>query len=508
MNGCSNTLLHEFFGRSVRKYPSKVALVCGKERWTYAALDTSSGRLAHFLAGLGVRRGDRVAVLLDNSSECVISLYGILKSAGVFVILNGSMKSKKLAHILRDSGARVLITHTTKVDVVSHAISRVRSVENVIWVGNADFSSSWGVSGVENHAFSAIMAQTFSAAKPAPSSNIDLDLASLIYTSGSTGEPKGVMCSHASMVSVARSIIKYLGNTEEDVILDVLPLSFDYGLYQVLMAFIFGGTVVLESTFVYLHPLLDRIGQERVTGLQKYNLSSLRYVTNTAAALPVDHIRQIRALLSHVQFFSMYGLTECKRVSYMPPEELDNRPSSVGKPIPNCEAFVVKEDGSRAGPGEIGELVVRGSNVMGGYWNSPELSASTFRPGKYPGEKVLYTGDLFRSDEEGFLYFVGRKDDMIKTRGERVSPKEVECALCELEGIIEAAVVGVPDEVLGQAVKAFVVTSSENSLSEKAVIKHCMQNLEHFMVPKYVACLPELPTTPNGKVDKRALLEL
>jgi acyl-CoA synthetase (AMP-forming)/AMP-acid ligase II len=231
----------------------------------------------------------------------------------------------------------------------------------------------------------------------------------------------------------------------------------------------------------------------------------MRYMTNTAAALPVEHIRRLRALFARVRLYSMYGLTECKRVSYLPPEELDRRPASVGKAIPNCEVFIVDEEGRRAAPGQAGELVIRGPNVMQGYWNAPELTARTFRPGFYPDDRLLYTGDLFRMDADGFLYFLGRKDDMIKTKGERVSPREIENALCAMEGIAEAAVIGVPDEVFGEAVEAFVVLKPGIQITEKSVRKHCAGQLEPFLVPRRVKILSELPRTPNGKVDKKAL---
>jgi acyl-CoA synthetase (AMP-forming)/AMP-acid ligase II len=206
-----------------------------------------------------------------------------------------------------------------------------------------------------------------------------------------------------------------------------------------------------------------------------------------------------------VKIFSMYGLTECKRVSYLPPEQLDKRPDSVGIPIPNEEVFVVDENGNEVPPGQVGELVIRGSNVMQGYWNAPEETAKRYRPGRYRGEALLYSGDLFRRDEEGYLYFVARKDDMIKTKGERVSPKEIENALCELEGVAEAAVIGVPDEIFGQAVKAFVVRKKGAGLKEKDVVGYCTKNLESFMVPKYVEFMDSFPKSPSGKIDKKQL---
>ncbi|MHC4570406.1 MAG: class I adenylate-forming enzyme family protein, partial [Planctomycetota bacterium] len=347
---------------------------------------------------------------------------------------------------------------------------------------------------------------------------IDVDLATLIYTSGSTGEPKGVMSTHHNMISAARSIVQYVGNVEDDIILDVLPLSFDYGLYQVIMAFMFGGTIVLEKSFLYLHTILERIAQEKVTGfpivptivamllklddLTQYDFSSLRYMTNTGAALPVEHIRRLRSMFPHVTMISMFGLTECKRVCYLPPEELDRIPSSVGKAMPNCEVFVVDEDGNEVPPGKTGELIIRGSNVMQGYWKDPHITARTYRDGQYPSGRILYSGDYFKKDEQGYLYFLGRKDDMIKSKGERISAKEVENNISCMEGVAEVAVVGLPDEIFGQVIKACIVPAPNVELIDKQVLKYCAANMETFMVPKYIEFMDSLPKTPNGKIDK------
>jgi acyl-coenzyme A synthetase/AMP-(fatty) acid ligase len=267
--------------------------------------------------------------------------------------------------------------------------------------------------------------------------------------------------------------------------------------------------------------ILQSIEKEHVTGfpivptivafllnmpsMQKFDMSSLRYMSNTGSALPVNHIQKLRELLPHVRLFSMYGLTECKRVSYLPPDELDDKPGSVGVAMPNCEVFIVDEQGNELPVGEIGELAIRGSNVMRGYWNSKELTEQTYRPGILPGEKMLYSGDFFKMDQDGYLYFVGRKDDLIKTKGERVSPKEIENIICHHPDVVDAAVIGVPDKLLGNAIKAFVVLKNSVHDSEKKMLKHCKENMEIFMVPKYVEFLDELPKTPNGKIDKKLL---
>jgi acyl-CoA synthetase (AMP-forming)/AMP-acid ligase II len=359
------------------------------------------------------------------------------------------------------------------------------------------------------------------ASPPAPAPRvIDVDLATIIYTSGSTGTPKGVMSTHANVIAAVTSINSYLGNTRADVILDALPLSFDYGLYQIFLAFQVGACVVIEKAFMYPAQIVQRLRDERVTGFpavptifslllehrrSPVDLPHLRYVTNTAATLPPAHIERIRCTFPGARLYSMYGLTECKRVSYLPPEELDRRPGSVGIPIPNSAVLVVDEGGRQVPPGEAGELVVRGSHVMRGYWNDPVETAKRFRPGPIAGETVLYTGDLVSMDAEGFLYFVGRKDDIIKCRGEKVSPKEVEAVVFGLDRVVDAAVFGVPDAILGEAVILVVALSSPNALSSRDIRLHCQKHLEDFMVPKAVHIWPELPKTAAGKIDKRAI---
>ncbi len=516
-------LVHEWLSRTAQRVPDRTALVCGGERVSYAALDQATDSFAAALHALGVRRGDRVVILLDNSIATVVAAYGTLKAGGVFAILEGSVKAPKLGYVLENAGARVLVTHVSKEAVVRECVQRMPHLSCVsIWTGAPHaFEQLRTASWNESHEWHALLNKHRQAPRESRPRVIDIDLAALIYTSGSTGEPKGVMSTHHNMVAAARSIIQYVENEPNDIILDVLPLSFDYGLYQVIMAFMFGGTVVLERSFLFLQPILETIVREQVTGfpivptvvamllkmrdLGGHDLGSLRYVTNTGAALPVEHIRRLRELFPSVRLYSMFGLTECKRVCYLPWHEIDQRPSSVGRAMPNCEVLVLDEQGQPVAPGRPGELVVRGSNVMQGYWRSPETTARAYRPGDYPADRRLYSGDTFRTDHEGYLYFLGRHDDMIKSKGERVSAREIEDVICTLEGVAEAAVVGVPDELLGQAIMAFVVPHPGVAIPPALVQRHCKLNLETFKVPKYVQVVEQLPKTPHGKVDKKVL---
>jgi acyl-CoA synthetase (AMP-forming)/AMP-acid ligase II len=437
----------------------------------------------------------------------------------VFLVINPTMKSDALAFVLHDCRASALISHARLEPVIRGIGTPVPSLRAISLVGGGKESPlpmgtplDWAEATRDDGA---------SAKSAPPARPTDSDLAMIIYTSGSTGFPKGVMMTHSSVLAVATSIEQYLENTSSDIVLSVLPMSFGYGLYQVLVSVKCGATLVLERTFAYPARIIEMLEQERVTGfpmiptmaalllqmkgLQPGQFPHLRYMTNAAAALPPAHVRALRALFPTTRLYSMYGQTECTRVCYLPPELVDQKPGSVGIAIPNTEVYIVNDSSERVGPEEVGELVVRGPHLMRGYWEREEETARALRPGPVPGERVLYTGDLFRMDAEGCLYFVSRKDDIIKTRGEKVSPKEVESVIAALPGVAEAAVVGVPDRMLGEAIKAIVVPRAGAKVSAQEVLRHCAAHLETFMIPKLVEFRDSLPHTPNGKVNKREL---
>jgi amino acid adenylation domain-containing protein len=509
-------LVQDFLQGSAKRMPDKTALICDGRRLTYAQIDARANQLAHALIAHGVARGDRVAIFLPNAVETVIAIFGVLKAAGTFVVVNHTTKQDKLAYILNNCRATALFAADRSARLVSQMHAAVPSLKFTALSGKRAAAAA-----AENdalHAFDELLAPYPESRPPCPT--IDQDIACLIYTSGSTGDPKGVVEGHNNVVFATGSIIQYLENSADDIVINVLPLSFDYGLYQLLMVFRFGGTLVLERSFAYPAAILKKMAAERVTGfpgvptlfaillqmdLSPYDLSHLRYITNTAAALPPSHIVALRKKFPWAILYSMYGLTECKRTLYLPPDQLDARPGSVGIAIPGTEVWIEDEEGRRAGPGQVGELVIRGSHVMRGYWENPSATAARYRPGPTPGERVLYSGDLFRADEEGYLYFVSRKDDIIKSRGEKVSPKEVENVLYGIEGVTEAAVVGVPDPILGQAIKAFVVLEGVE-LTDREILRHCRAHLEDFMVPQQVEIRDSLPKTSSGKIKKTNLV--
>ena len=517
LHPAATPLVHDFLEQTARRQPDKEALVCGPARLSYREVDSQANALARTLVAGGVARGDRVLVFADNKVESVVAVWATLKANAVVSLVNPLTKADKLTYLLNDSRASALVTDMPLAPVVARAAPQAPALRQTIVAG--DFAAG-NLAGVPN-VLPWREAVAGDHAAPPPRRAIDVDLAAIIYTSGSTGEPKGVMLSHRNMLTAATSISTYLELREDDVVLNVLPLAFDYGLYQMLMAFRAGGRLVLERSFAYPAQVLNLIAREKVTGfpgvptifavlaemktLRDFDLSSIRFVTNTAAALPVKHIKLLRGLFPAARIYSMYGLTECKRCSYLPPADIDRKPDSVGIAIPNTELWIVDEAGHRLGPNQVGQLVIRGATVMKGYWGKPEATAQKLRLDPISGEQVLYTGDLCRLDEEGYLYFVGRMDDIIKSRGEKVAPKEIETVLTDLSGVREVAVIGVPDPVLGQAIKAFVVCDEGVTLTVKDLLMACQQRLESFMVPKYLEIVAALPKTSTGKINKTVL---
>ncbi len=505
LHPAATPLVHDFLEQAARRQPDKEALVCGPARLSYRELDGQANALARTLVAGGVARGDRVLVFADNSVESAVAVWATLKANAVVSLVNPLTKADKLTYLLNDSRASALVTDMPLAPVVARAVPQAPALGQTIVAG--DFAAG-RLPGVPNLLpWREAVAGDRSA--PPPRRAIDVDLAAIIYTSGSTGEPKGVMLSHRNVLTAATSISTYLELQEDDVVLNVLPLAFDYGLYQMLMAFRAGGRLVLERSFAYPAQVLNLIAREKVTGfpgvptifavlaemrtLKDFDLSSIRFVTNTAAALPVKHIKLLRSLFPEARIYSMYGLTECKRCSYLPPADLDRKPDSVGIAIPNTELWIADEAGNRLGPHQVGQLVIRGATVMKGYWGKPEATAEKLRPDLISGEQVLYTGDI------------GRMDDIIKSRGEKVAPKEVETVLTDLPGVREVAVIGVPDPVLGQAIKAFVVCDEGVTLTVTDLVRECQQRLESFMVPKHLEIVAALPKTGTGKINKRVL---
>jgi amino acid adenylation domain-containing protein len=495
-------LTHELLERAAARAPGRDAIV-GETRATFGEIESTSAATASLLRDRGVRRGERVALLLENSLQFVVALFGVLKAGAVAVPVNPGTKPQKLLHILDDCAAAALVVGTgeqvdeSTLGLLAGRLTVIRAHEAAVVPADARHPSA-----------------------PNPRL-IDNDLALVLYTSGTTGLPKGVMLTHRTVCNNAWAIGSYLGNTPDDVVLCTLPLSFSYGLFQLLTAVEVGHGIVLEQSLAYPADAVLRMRELGVTGLpgvpttfakllpqlerREVALPALRYVTNAGAAIPEGHLARLREVLPGVRIFCMYGQTECTRASYLDPELLDVKPGSVGRAMPNCELYVVDDEGQRLPPDSTGELVVRGANLMRGYWGSREETAARLRDGELLGEKVLYTGDLFHMDDDGYLTFVGRHDDVFKTGGQKVSPLEVESTIYELPEVAEVAVVGAPDPIEGLSVKAYVVTATGSELTEAGVRRHCRARLEPHLVPRQVAFVDGLPKTDSGKIDRSAL---
>lgn len=487
--------LDEQLRAAARRDPAGQAVVAEGQELSFASLDNSADGAASALAALGVERGDRVAVMLPNGLDAVTAIYGVIRSGGALTPLNPDLKREKLHAILADSQPRVLLC-----DAEREETARAAAGDGPTEVRLLDSLSPQG-------------------APPPPP--VSVDLGCVVYTSGSTGEPKGVMHSHANMAFVAGAITDSLGLDASDRTLSVLQLSFGYGLYQLFTSVLAGGTLVLEPGIGLAGRLVKLLDEERITvlpgvptvfgvllslpGIEDRQLGDLRLLTNAGAPLPEATGRRLRAAFPGAELCTMYGQTEAQRICCMPPGGYDERPASSGLPVPGTEAWIEDEGGERLPAGEVGELVVRGAHVMHGYWGGSDRGGERLRPGRWPWERVLATGDLFRIDEAGYLYFESRSDDVFKSRGEKVVPREVEEVLHAAPGVREAAVVGVPDELLGNAVHAHVAPEAGEQLEAAALKRYCAERLEGHLIPKKVVVHTELPRNASGKIDKRAL---
>lgn len=514
-------LVHHMLRASAERLPDKEAVVHGGLRLTYAEVWAKISSLADGLRRAGIRRGDRVGIYLEASVPQVLSIFGISRAGAALVPINAQLFPEQVAHIARDCGMKALITSKSRLTGLLEILPQVPSLQFIA----ATEEGAAPTLPLPVHSLDAMCAsERFSGWRE---DSISKDLAAILYTSGSTGKPKGVMLSHANIMAGATIVSTYLGITEKERILAVLPFSFDAGLNQLTTAIQRGGTIVMIN-FVFARDVVQMLLKEKITGLAgvptlwslltqpnstltKQPLPDLRYITNTGGAMPQNILKLLREALPATKIFLMYGLTEAFRSTYLPPEELDRRPTSMGKAIPDTEIVVVTEDGRLCKPGEIGELVHRGPTVSLGYWGRPEDTARVLRPNpQLPPEfgdceKVCYSGDLVKMDEDGFLYFVGRRDTMIKSSGYRISPTEVEEAIFSSGKVRHVAVIGLPDEVLGQTIKAFVVARDSEAVRTDEVLTHCANKLPRYMVPKEIEVLSEMPKTSSGKVDYPAL---
>jgi len=515
-----SSLLPELIALSAERDPAAAALTYGKRSLTYGDLQDAVTRCASGLIGLGLQRGERVGIYLEKRFETVIASFGTPAAGGVFVPLNPLLKPEQVGYILRDCNVRVLVTSPERLKLLEGVLAECHDLRQIVVVdAKADLPC---IGTLACHRWDALLS-----APPRPGHRvIDADVLAILYTSGSTGKPKGVVLSHRNMVAGAKSVASYLENRPGDTLLAALPLSFDAGFSQLTTAFHAGARVVLLN---YLLPrdVLKALEREKVTGLTAVpplyiQLSQLewpatitehlRYFANTGGRMPRETLAALRARLPKTKPFLMYGLTEAFRSTYLPPEEVDRRPDSIGKAIPNAEILVLREDGTPCAPNEPGELVHRGALVGMGYWNDLQKTTERYKPlpGREAGlvipELAVFSGDTVRRDEEGFLYFVGRRDEMIKTSGYRVSPTEVEEILYATKLVGECVAFGVEHATLGQAIQVIATPPAGGALDMDALLAECKARMPAYMVPAGIDVRTgPLPRNPNGKIDRKTL---
>jgi len=517
-------LLPQLISCSATHSPEAVAITYGKQSMSYSLLQQSTANFVSGVVGLGLQRGERIAIYLEKRLETVIASFGATAAGCVFVPLNPLLKADQVAYIMRDCNVRALITSAERLPLLASVLPTCHDLRHVIVVNPDPLPASGGplawlhwddllqVGGQSGHRV------------------IDTDMAAILYTSGSTGKPKGVVLSHRNMVAGAKSVASYLENNADDTLLAALPLSFDAGFSQLTTAFHAGARVVLLN---YLLPqdVLKALAREQVTGLTAVpplyiQLSQLewpaaigerlRYFANTGGRMPRETLAALRSRLPNSRPYLMYGLTEAFRSTYLPPDEVDRRPDSIGKAIPNAEILVLREDGSPCAANEPGELVHRGALVGMGYWNDHEKTAERYKPlpASTPGrgaglvlpEIAVFSGDTVRRDEEGFLYFIGRRDEMMKTSGYRVSPTEVEEVLYATQLVGECVAFGVDHPALGQAIQAIATPPPGGSLDTAELLAECRRRMPAYMVPAGIVVRQgPLPRNPNGKIDRKSL---
>lgn len=508
-------LVQDILRKNLVLNPDKIALICENTRLTYAQIDEMSDRLAHAFVANGIKEGDRILFYTLNSVELVVSIFASLKANAIYVGVDSGNTYETLLYIANDCQISAIVTYDHRAESVKRLFEDLPSLKMGILTGPKTNDLTDKILSYNQ------IQENYSPFAP-PQTRIENDLAFMIYTSGSTGFSKGVMVTHRSILFTINCGIEFLELTDNEVHTCPLQLSFSPGINQLYQTFMVGGTLILEKSLAFPMMMIKRMANERATGfagvptiltllmemdLSKYDLSSLRFFSSVGASLPLPLIDKIYQKFPRISIYSYYGMAEASYSLVLHPDQIRIRPTSVGKPFPGTQAWIIDEDGNRLAHGETGQLVLRGSHVRSGYWNNPEETSCRYRPGLVSGERVCYTGDIFSMDEEGYLYFIGRSDEIIKSGAKKVVPKEIETALYGMNGVIEAAAIGVPDNVLGHAIKAFVVLTKEMEqfITTEIIMQHCKQTLETFKVPKEIVIVNSLPKSTSGKIIKKNL---
>lgn len=522
------TFVHELISHSAQRSPNSIALQIKTNQLSYAQLEKEVNRVAQSYLSLAIAQGDRVGIYLAKNQQNVQSMFACSLLGAVFVPINPVLKAQQVHYIANDCQIKLLITNNSRLKALAPLLEKFTSLVTIIVI-DADEQELAQQAFAEQliiTSWQTFISQGKKVAKELKCSISTNDLAAILYTSGSTGQPKGIMLSHENVILGAKSVSQYLQQTAHDNILSVLPLSFDYGLNQLTSCFLVGAKCILLD-YLMASDVIKAIAKYEITGLAavpslwlqlskatwpKGAAQSMRYFTNSGGALPLLTLAVLRTHMPQAKPYLMYGLTEAFRSSFLSPQEIDNRPNSMGKAIPHAEILILREDGSTCADDEVGELVHIGPLVTLGYWQNEAATAERFK--RTPKQAInaqgtplaVFSGDYVKRDADGFLYFISRKDAMIKTSGYRVSPTEVESVLLQLPQIDEAAIIPSPSIKLGQAIIALVACSSDNQeLAQKSIIKHCQLNLPNYMIPRKVIFLTELPRNANGKVDTKLL---
>lgn len=510
-------LVHDFLMASAGLRPDSPAIRQGDDICTYRQLAAAAESVAAWLLQNGLEPGERVATLFEKSIANVAAMYGVWRAGGVLVNLNDKLPTIMLALVLRDCRPRFLLGSSKSLrHIVSTNESLPPTLEAFVTLEGAPPESTHP--RIKSKTLNWRGEARFAAATPRTND----DLCTIIYTSGSTGRQKGVMWSHRNLVHHVKGVTTYLNNTADDRLISVLPLYFGYGLSQLLTSVGAGACLSLAPSFTYPNEIVDVLERNKITGLAgvpahfemllgmtdlaSRDLKTLRYFTISGARSSETLVGRLRKVFPNVRLYLMFGQTESTiRISFLDPMEVDRRPTSIGKPMPEVQVFVLDEHGHPVPDGEVGELVCQGANVMLGYWDDPELTARVVRPHPLSerardGEKVLYTGDMVRRDAEGFLYFMGRKDEMIKVGAHRVFPAEVGAVLAECDSVVEVAVTAEPDTVLGEVVVAHVVMRTGDVQAARPLLAYCRSRLPDYMIPRRIYFHDDLPKTATGKI--------
>jgi acyl-CoA ligase (AMP-forming) (exosortase A-associated) len=514
-------VLYDILRKSTERYPDKVAVIHKENRIAYKVLDEKSHKLSCFLGTIGLNKGDRVCFYLEKRIEKVISIFGIAHSGSIFVPIRRQLKTNQATHIIADASAKVLITTAARAASIIKHLPKASSLTAIISLGK--IAAGDLPPGIPIYYWDDIMEDD--GLKPAKVHLSENDPAAILYTSGSSGMPKGVVLSHLNLIAGTRKVSQYLDIRVGDRLLSILTFGFDYGLNQLTTA-IYNGAQIILIDYLFPADILRAVEKYRITGLAavattwieliqtswgKPDLKSLRYITNTGGKIPVGYVKEIRKRLPQVKMYLMYGLTEAFRSTYLDPSLIDENPGSIGKALPGEEMLLLDENDQPVTPGDIGELIHRGTLVAQGYWNDVEGTARRFRRNPLQKqeisipETVVYSGDYVRMDQDGLLYFVGRKDELIKSAGNRISPTEIESLIHTSGMIADVVAFGIPHDSYGQVVGVVVSPAMDKSVSEQLLINFCHEVMPSFMVPGHVDIWNDLPVNANGKLDRSAI---